>query len=465
MTQPTDMIQYDLIELAGDLYTPIQLFQKITGEQKFILESSAKHEESGRYSFIGRNPYGEVKGVGPESEITINNKRVEKTGSLLRTLFETIKKCENISLPFPFIGGGVGYVAYDVIRQTEKIGGVPQDQLGMPDVHFLLYDQLIIFDHLEEKVFLLALDLENSYSLQDLKKRNELLKREVQQNTIPENVQADTKKLSFVSNIEKEKFLENVEIAKNHIRAGDIFQVVLSQRLEADFTGDPFSYYRSLRKENPSPYMYYLDLRDYVVIGTSPESFIKANGEDLVSNPIAGTRKRGKTVTEDKALEMELKTNEKELAEHNMLVDLSRNDLGRVSKIGSVVVSEYQKIERYKHVMHLVSEVISKRKEDVDNVEVIEACLPAGTVSGAPKIRAMQIINELEGTKRGLYSGAVGYISATGDLDLALAIRTMIVKDEKAYVQAGAGVVYDSDPEMEYEETMKKARALLEVKA
>ncbi len=255
-----------------------------------------------------------------------------------------------------------------------------------------------------------------------------------------------------------------VETAKEHIRKGDIFQVVLSQTFEANFDGNPFGLYRKLRSNNPSPYMFYVEFGDYTILGTSPESLVKVQNGIVTTNPIAGTKPRGKTPEEDAAIAESLLADEKEIAEHKMLVDLGRNDVGRVAKIGSVRVTKYMNIERYKYVMHIVSEVIGDLRDDAHVIDVLASSLPAGTVSGAPKIRAMQIINALEQKKRGVYSGAIGYISTTGNMDLALAIRTMIVKDGKAYVQAGAGIVYDSIPESEYEETLNKARALLEVR-
>lgn len=269
--------------------------------------------------------------------------------------------------------------------------------------------------------------------------------------------------IQFQPSIDKETFVKMVNQAKKYIERGDIFQVVPSQRFTSNFEGNPFSLYRRLRTSNPSPYMYYLEFDDYTILGTSPESLVKITDGIIKTNPIAGTKPRGKTKEEDERLEQILLNDEKELAEHRMLVDLGRNDLGRVSKIGTVQVSKYMKIERYKYVMHIVSEVIGELRDDVHVVDVVTSCLPAGTVSGAPKIRAMQIINELEQQKRGIYAGAIGYISINGNLDLAIAIRTMIVKDGKAYVQAGAGIVYDSIPESEYEETINKMKALLEV--
>ena len=271
--------------------------------------------------------------------------------------------------------------------------------------------------------------------------------------------------IQFAPTVEKQQFVQMVECAKEHIRSGDIFQVVLSQTFEATFNEDPFVLYRKLRTTNPSPYMYYLDFGSYTILGTSPESLVKVHDGVVTTNPIAGTKPRGKTEAEDEQTANKLLQDEKELAEHKMLVDLGRNDVGRVAQIGSVEVSKYMQIEKYKYVMHIVSEVTGRLREDAHLVDVLASSLPAGTVSGAPKIRAMQIIHTLEQRKRGVYAGAIGYLSTTGNMDLALAIRTMVIKDQKAYVQAGAGIVYDSVPELEYEETLNKAKALLEVRA
>ena len=266
----------------------------------------------------------------------------------------------------------------------------------------------------------------------------------------------------FETCISKEQFIEKVNKAKQYILEGDIFQVVPSQRMTADMEGSPFSYYRKLRIKNQSPYMYFIDFDDYAVLGSSPESLIKAINGKVITNPIAGTRPRGATNEEDTNLENDLLKDEKELAEHKMLVDLARNDVGKVSTFGSISVDKYIKVEKYKHVMHLVSEVSGNLRNNYTSVDALISCLPAGTVSGAPKIRAMQIINELEGTKRGIYSGAVGYFSKNGNMDFALAIRTMVIKDKKAYIQAGAGIVHDSVPEKEYEETIHKLKLFLE---
>ncbi|OCA82158.1 anthranilate synthase component I [Pseudobacillus wudalianchiensis] len=461
----TEKMNYKLKEMEGDMLTPIMLYHQMQGEKKFLLESSYKHEQSGRYSFLGMNPAAEYKAIGQETERL--NHRTEASessfGHSLHQLKEVLYNRGTTEQPFPFFGGGIGYIGYDVMFLDEQIGESLEDELEMPDVHFMFYDTFIIYDHLLQKVTLAAVDLFGDRSEAELEAA--LVNLENCVNGIHQPPQADSlETLLFTGNVDKAQFSEMVETAKQHIIRGDIFQVVLSQRLKAAFNGNPFSLYRRLRTSNPSPYMFYIDFKEYTVLGASPESLIKINGREVTTNPIAGTRPRGANEKEDAALERELLNDEKEIAEHRMLVDLSRNDLGRVCNIGTVHLSKYQKIEKYKHVMHIVSEVTGELKEEVHPLEALSACLPAGTVSGAPKIRAMQIINDLESTKRGLYAGAVGYISSNGDLDFALAIRTMIVKGNQAYVQAGAGIVYDSIPEKEYEETMHKAKALLEVK-
>ncbi|HZG73343.1 MAG TPA: anthranilate synthase component I, partial [Chondromyces sp.] len=445
--------------------TPIILYHRLPGEKKFLLESSSKHEVSGRYSFIGSNPYMEFKaeGIKVESTNMVTGEKEIIEEHPIKALQQLFPKREAGQLPFPFFGGAVGYIGYDLMFLDEKIGEPLEDQLEMPDIHFMMYDRFLVYDHLQQKVKLVAVDFRGERTEEELERELHNLENAITAER-PGASLTDVS-LSFKGTVDKKEFCEMVETAKEHIIRGDIFQVVLSQRLQSAFTEDPFSLYRRLRTSNPSPYLFYLDFLDYQVIGASPESLIRVNGHTVMTNPIAGTRPRGKTELEDRQLERELLEDEKEIAEHRMLVDLGRNDLGRVCEIGTVELEKYQKIEKYKHVMHIVSEVIGKLRPEIHALEALAACLPAGTVSGAPKIRAMQIINTLEKQKRGLYSGAVGYISANGDIDFALAIRTMIVKDGTAYVQAGAGIVYDSVPEKEYEETMHKAKALLEVRS
>ncbi|KGR74597.1 anthranilate synthase component I [Ureibacillus sinduriensis] len=453
---------YAVHEVQGDMMTPISIFESLKGKRKVLFESSAKHEESGRYSFIALNPVAELKG---DKENYFYQHGEDKPqfgeGSVLEKLRKVLP-IHDKSYPFTFFGGVIGYFGYDTAFYYEEIGETLEDELNMPDVHLYFYDTFIVFDHLTQKVVIVSLDLfKNGRTEDDMRKSVLSILEDIKQGKTYSEENAVP--VQFEPTIEKEEFIEMVERAKRHIERGDIFQVVLSQRFRTGFSGNPFTLYRKLRTSNPSPYMFYLEFEGYTILGTSPESLVKVENRKVTTNPIAGTKPRGKTKREDEKFAEMLKHDEKEIAEHRMLVDLGRNDIGRVSKVGTVQVSKYMNIERYKHVMHIVSEVTGELTEDCHVLDVLTSCLPAGTVSGAPKIRAMQIINELERLKRGVYSGAVGYISSSGDMDLALAIRTMIVKDKKAYVQAGAGIVYDSIPESEYEETLNKAKALLEV--
>lgn len=447
--------------IQGDTLTPISIYQRLEGKKKFLLESSLKHEDSGRYSFIGANPAYEIKGTENQTIITSEGKEEIVTEKPLDVLKELMPKLEEEVPSFmPLIGGAIGFVGYDVIRHYENIGETPVDEFLIPDVHFMMFEELVVFDHLEQKVYLVGIPLLERTTEEDIKNELEKIRCEILHGK--EKEQLPVSLSSFQASISKEQFIEKVKKAKEYIVEGDIFQVVLSQRLKAKIEGEPFSFYRKLRVQNPSPYMYYLDFGDYIVAGASPESLIKASDNQVITNPIAGTRPRGKTPEEDERLAAELINDEKELAEHQMLVDLGRNDIGRVSEFGSIQIEKYMAIEKYKHVMHIVSEVSGTLTSQYSPLDALIACLPAGTVSGAPKIRAMEIINELEEVKRGVYSGAVGYLSANGNMDFALAIRTMIMKGEEVYIQSGAGIVFDSVPETEYEETLHKLRLFLE---
>ncbi len=456
------MVNYISKTMNGDTVTPISIFNRVKGKKKFLLESSGNHGEKGRFSFIGLNPYKEIIGTASKTKIIHHVKNTEEEVDELP--LEVVKAhIPNVQLPLPyaFYGGAIGYIGYDAIRQYEEIGQLLHDEIDMPDVHMLFYQEVLVFDHVKQTITLIVIDLDGTRTEQVLQERLEQLMEEV---SIPEPLSEEvTLQVDFTPSLKKERFLEMVEKAKQHIIDGDIFQVVLSQRMKATFSQDPFQFYRKLRVANPSPYMYFIDFDEYIVLGASPESLIKTTGKHVITNPIAGTRPRGKTVKEDVALEHDLLADDKELAEHKMLVDLSRNDLGRVCEIGSITIPKYMTIERYQHVMHIVSEVHGELTDAYSGLDALVSTLPAGTVSGAPKIRAMQIINELEDKKRGVYAGAVGYINMNGDLDLALAIRTMVIKANQAYVQAGAGIVYDSNPESEYQETLNKAKSLLEV--
>jgi anthranilate synthase component 1 len=451
-----------LHEIKGDTLTPISILQKISGNKKFLLESSHKYNDSGRYSFISADPSFELISRGKMNEIIKRDgeKRILE-GNPLDVLKELLPQTNVEVEALPFIGGAVGYVGYDIIRQFEIIGEEYPNGLDMPDVHLMFYEEMIVFDHLEEKVMICGQPLSEKSKVEDIEKR---VMQRIEELKLPDYYREEEPFHfgGYESETTKEAFIKSIEVAKEHILAGDIFQVVLSRRMKSAFHGTPLSLYRRHRSSNPTPYMFYIEFDEYTVIGSSPESLIKIRGRTVISNPIAGTKRRGKTIEEDQQIEKELLMDEKELAEHRMLVDLGRNDLGKICDFGSVQVDKYMTIEKYRHVMHLVSEVSGQLQPGKTAIDALASCLPAGTVSGAPKVRAMEIINKLEKSKRSLYSGAVGYISASGNMDFALAIRTMIIKEGTAIIQAGAGIVYDSNPESEYEETLNKLKSFLE---
>lgn len=452
---------FKLRKLAGDTFTAISLYAALQGKHKILFESNAKYTENGRYSFVAANPVAELSGGADETFYRDVHGDEHTFAMPVLDKLKQVLPIRQIDTPFSFFGGAIGYFGYETAYHLEAIGEVVGDVYNMPDVHVLFYDTFIVMDHLLQEVSIVAVDLFGNRSEEDLEAA--IAEIEAQLDAVVVLPEAEVN-VQFAPVMEQEHFLSMVETAKEHIRRGDIFQVVLSQVFESDFEGDAFSLYRKLRTTNPSPYMYYLDFGYVQILGTSPESLVKVKQGVVTTNPIAGTKPRGKTKQEDEQIAAALLQDEKEIAEHKMLVDLGRNDVGRVAKVGSVRVTKYMNIERYKFVMHIVSEVVGELRDDAHVLDVLGASLPAGTVSGAPKIRAMQIINALEQKKRGIYSGAIGYISMNGDMDLALAIRTMVIKDQKAYVQAGAGIVYDSIAQSEYEETQNKARALLEVK-
>lgn len=359
----------------------------------------------------------------------------------------------------PFIGGAIGYVGYDVAACYEDIGDIPYDELELPDLEFYLYNLFIILEN--HSITLVATDSYSDQTVSDLRiKIKELEQKLEKEQVIPD---IELSQLTFSSNFSQIDFEQIVRKAKEKIIAGDLFQVVPSQRLTADFTMDSFSYYRKLKESNPSSYLYHLVFPTATIIGSSPESLVTVEGRKVTTNPIAGTRKRGQDLLEDETLAAELQNDPKEVAEHRMLVDLGRNDLGKVAVRGSITIPTYLTIERYRYVMHLVSVVTGTLQPGLRSIDALKATLPAGTVSGAPKIRAMTRIYQCEPVKRSIYAGAVGFLSQDDTADFAIAIRTMVVKNKKAYVQAGAGIVYDSNPTSEYFETLQKAKTLMEV--
>jgi len=457
--------------LSADLLTPVSALLALRqhSNRVFLLESVEGGQKMARYSFLGRNPYRIVRAAG--SKITIEHVQTGETTTALESdIFEVLQRFmdEFLEVKLPglprFHCGAVGYLSYDNVRLIEYLPNPPADDLHLPDAIWGFYDTLAAFDRLKHQIVLIAnvfvtdgVDLDNAYT-QATERLTELEHDLRSPYNRPESVQLNSEK--FTSNFVREDFEAVVSEAKRQIYEGDIFQVVLSQRFSLSFKGDPFNLYRALRQINPSPYLFYLDLGEVSLIGSSPEVLVRVEERRAELLPIAGTRPRGKTMEEDDMLAQDLLSDSKERAEHLMLVDLGRNDLGRISKLGSVTVDQYAYIERYSHVMHIVSAVSGELKDDMNAMDVLRACFPAGTVSGAPKIRAMEIIDELEPTRRGIYAGAVGYIDFSGNLDMCIAIRTMVVQDDHIFIQAGAGIVADSIPALEYEETKNKARAL-----
>lgn len=455
-----------ILEMNVDFMTPIGLFHSLKGKKKFLLESAECGKSWGRYSILGCNPALSIKSYGDEIWID-DGKKVDKVkGMVLDVVKEYAGRYE---MPFlhhelPFFGGAVGYVGYDVAMQYYNIPSCNMDSLNIPDAFILLYKEVLVYDHFTHHAFIMHNVLpgdEESY--EDICKRLLNVKDGIISERIYAFEPASADKVEFASNFDKEGFMEIVNQAREHIELGDVFQVVLSQRYMAQARIKPFDAYRKLRTLNPSPYMFYIDFDDFQIVGSSPESLVKVQGKVVTTKPIAGTRKRGRTREEDMILKEELLKDKKEMAEHIMLVDLGRDDLGKVCRFGTVRVDKFMEIEMYSHVMHIVSTITGEINEDKDCYDALYACLPAGTVSGAPKPRAMEIIDDLENVKRGVYAGCVGYFDFSGNMDMCIAIRTIVFKDGYAHVQAGCGIVYDSIAEREYEETENKAQALKEV--
>jgi anthranilate synthase component 1 len=460
-------------EFIADMETPVSAFNKIDrGKFGYLLESVEGGEHIARYSFLGSNPSIIFK--AKDGHITLIDhgrlREYDVQGNPLDELSRILGEYKAVEIPgLPrFSGGAVGYVSYDAIRYIEKIPCKNPDDLDLPDLYFVITDTILIFDHINHTIKVvynvdIGDDPEEAYK-QAQRKITAIVNQIIQPYSLAavERIGTDEEP-EIRSNFTKNEFEQAVEKSKEYIRAGDIFQVVLSQRFEVETHSEPFNIYRALRSINPSPYMYYLKFNDLAIVGSSPEILVRCEEGVAEVRPIAGTRPRGATPKEDEILEKELLADPKERAEHIMLVDLGRNDLGRVCDYGTVRVeeSELMFIERYSHVMHIVSNVTGKVKQGNTAFDVFKAAFPAGTVSGAPKIRAMEIIDELEKTCRGPYAGSVGYFSFSGNLDMAITIRTIVINKEKCYVQAGAGLVADSVPEMEYQETKNKARGMM----
>jgi anthranilate synthase component 1 len=468
--------------ISADLLTPVSAFLAVAdGEpDAFLLESVEGGEKIGRYTFLGVRPFLRLESRGAEITIARGHKIERRTGNIFDVIKELLlqhRPAAMEGLP-PFTAGAVGYCSYDIVRQLENIGEHATDDLDVPDCVLMFFDRVLAFDHLRHQIHIVAsADVTRAAPKVAYKRAVKDIRR------IEKKLAAGWKpaywrkaatksKLKVKARTPKAKFLKSVERAKEYIAAGDIFQVVLSQRWDFEPGVAPFDLYRALRAVNPSPYMFFLrlgagknggraDSGGMHVLGSSPEMLVRAAGRKLEYRPIAGTHPRGRDEAEDAALEKKMLADEKERAEHVMLVDLGRNDLGRVSEYGSVKVRDLMYVERYSHVMHLVSALEGRLRPELGVMDAFAACFPAGTLSGAPKVRAMQIIEELEPTRRGVYGGAVLYADFAGNLDSCIAIRTMVMKGKQAYLQAGAGIVADSDPQREFEESENKARAVL----
>ncbi|MBI5427112.1 MAG: anthranilate synthase component I [Nitrospinae bacterium] len=462
-------------EVLADLDTPVSAYMKIGGgPYSFLLESVEGGEKWARYCFLGCDPSAVISIKGNRIKFLVNGRESERVidgGNPLTALKDYLARYKPVAakdLP-RFTGGAVGFISYDMVRFFEALPDRAVDDLDVPDALFVVADTLLIFDNIGQTIKIVSNafvedgDLEGCYrsAVARIAEVEEKLRKGL---PASRNRNGGGQALDFSrveSNFQEEAFKNAVLQIKRYILEGDAFQVVLSQRLKFKITRDPFAIYRALRMINPSPYMYFLKFGDLQVVGSSPEVLVRLEEGRIEVRPIAGTRKRGKNEEEDRELEEDLLRDHKELAEHIMLVDLGRNDLGRVAEVGTVEVNEKFTIERYSHVMHIVSNVRGLLKPGLDCFDVLQAVFPAGTVSGAPKIRAMEIIDELESTRRGLYAGAVGYIGFSGNMDTAIAIRTLLIKDDVAYLGVGAGIVADSVPEKEYDETLNKGRALL----
>ena len=464
--------------VVADLLSPVSAFLKLaplTGSRSrerpyhFLLESVEGGERIGRYTFFGVDPFQVVACRAARITVSRGARQEEETGSIFDYLRQVGARYRPVAVPGlpPFAAGAVGYVAYEAVRQLERLPARVPSDLELDDAAFMYFSTLVALDHVQHRLFLIA-NVLTEEGAGSLRAKYDAAARELEQLSralgrplrLPVSAQPRGP-LRVRSNLTRERYQSMVERAKEYIRAGDIFQVVLSQRLEVPVRVPAFQIYRALRVVNPSPYMYFLRMGDATILGSSPEMLVKVARREVEYRPIAGTRPRGRTEEEDHRLEEELKSDEKERAEHIMLVDLGRNDIGRVCEFSTVRAQEVMFVERYSHVMHLVSRLQGRLRPDADSYRALAACFPAGTLSGAPKVRAMEIIDELEPTRRGLYGGAVLYLDFSGNLNSCIVIRTVLIKNQRAYLQAGAGIVADSVPALEYEESMNKAKAML----
>ncbi len=461
--------------LLSDALTPVSAFQRLDdGGSACLFESVIGGEKVGRYSFLATKPYAELSAYGHQvTLVTAGGKSQFESPDPLEEIRRRLNELNAAHLPQlpPFEGGAIGYAGYDVVRYTENLPDPPPDDRRLPDLCFGFYNEMIVFDNVTKTMFVIVMartsattgDHRSAYD-QATERVDQLVARLAGPSRELVAADIDTSgpaEIGYTSNFEQSDFEQAVRNCVEYIRAGDIFQVVISQRLECQVSAKPFDIYRTLRVVNPSPFMFFLRTPDVTLVGSSPEIMCRVVDGQVTVRPLAGTRPRGKTDEEDHRFAAELLADPKERAEHVMLVDLGRNDVGRVAKYGTVELSDVMSIERYSHVMHITSNVTGKLAQGANAFDALRACLPAGTVSGAPKVRAMEIIDELERHRRGPYAGAVGYFDFAGNMDTCIALRTLVIQGNKAYVQAGAGIVADSDPTAEYQETLNKARGLL----
>ena len=433
-------------EISGDLETPLSIYLKFMDDRNsYLFESVEGGEKWARYSIIGLP----------------TDKKIDLSKNPLKDIENFLK--QNKSQPMPdlpdFHGGLVGYFSYETIRHIEKkLQNSSKEKLPYPDISLMVSDEVVIYDNLKKSLFIVVHGNEDTEK--ECHERIELIHKKILE-PLPSQKASKKGVINFESSVKKEDYLEAIKKIKNYIVEGDVMQVVYGQEFSTKFEGSPIDLYRSLRKLNPSPYMYLMKIDDLHIVGASPEILVRLQNEEVTVRPIAGTVKRGKDSNEDEELADKLKSDPKEIAEHLMLIDLGRNDVGRIAEVGSVKTTEEMKIEKYSHVMHLVSNVVGKIKKGLTSIDVLKATFPAGTLSGAPKIRAMEIIDELEPDRRGVYGGAVGYLSWTGNMDVAIAIRTAVIQGKNLSVRAGGGIVYDSDPESEYQESLNKAMSIM----
>jgi anthranilate synthase component I len=463
---------YDVF--SADLLTPVSAYLRLTqgSRYSFLLESVEGGEKIARYTFAGVNPEEIFRYAGGACVLESRNRMIWEERDPISFLRQHMTKFRPVRVPGlpPLVAGAIGYFSYDMVRLIERLPKRLRDDIGLYDAMLMFYRGVIAFDHVQHRLWIVrnvytegpgTLRAKYAAAVKEIQKTREQLEVPVEKEKPQNGAKRGTRPLKVASNVKPAEYLQAVRKAKQYIRAGDIFQVVISQRFSAKTQAPPFDVYRELRALNPSPYLFFLQLNDVAVVGSSPEMLVKVQGRDVFYRPIAGTRWRGKNEAEDLGLEKDLLASEKERAEHIMLVDLGRNDLGRVCEYGSIKVEKLMTVERYSHVMHLVSSLKGQLREDVDCFDALMSCFPAGTVSGAPKVRAMEIIEELEKTKRGIYAGGILYLDFAGNLDSCIALRTMIIKNGVAHVQAGGGIVADSTPQGEFEESVNKSKALL----